>query len=70
MNESESHPNDRQDLESPHANQIRIEATHTIVDSGDFPERCAIHPPECDGQIQTAWVAATGDSFVSLEEAR
>lgn len=59
------------DLASPHANQRRIEAVHTLVDTDGLPTQCAIHPPECDGEIQTAWVAASGEeSFVDLKEAR
>ncbi|ELY85267.1 DUF7511 domain-containing protein [Natrinema gari] len=62
---------DRSDLESPHANQRRIDAVHTLADPDGVPPQCAIHPPADEAEILTAWVAASGEqSFVDLEDMR
>ena len=60
-----------EDMETPHANQCKIDCEHTLVDTDNAPAELAIYPRDASGGLLTEWISATGDeSFVKLEEMR
>ena len=60
-----------EDMETPHANQSKIDCEFTLVDTDDAPAELAIYPREESSGLLTEWITATGEeSFVNLGEMR
>lgn len=57
------------DLESPDGNQRRDAVTHAQIENDHAPDELAIF--DVSGKLaENAWVSASGESFVDLDDAR